>query len=183
MDAPGGRFWHGARTRGELAPRQSFGQHKPKGLAKQIPVCLWFLARNKANGKFRNRRRQSLFIDARKLGFLVDRIHLELSDDEIRRIAGTYHAWRTVGADLRVRPRVGEGSALPREAKGLPYQDIPGFCKSAPTEGIAAHGYVLTPGRYVGAEAIEEDDEPFEEKRRSRGCLSGTSPLKPSRNC
>jgi type I restriction enzyme M protein len=73
-----------------------------------------------------------------------------------------------VGADLRARPRVGEGSALPREAKGLPYQDIPGFCKSAPTEEIAAHGYVLTPGRDVGAEAIEEDDEPFEEKRRSR---------------
>jgi type I restriction enzyme M protein len=110
-----------------------------------IPVCLWFLTRNKANGRFRDRRRQTLFIDARKLGYLIDRIHRDLSDDEIARIARTYHAWR------------GEKDA----AK---YEDVAGFCKSATTQDIAAHGYILTPGRYVGAETAEEDDEPFQEK-------------------
>jgi type I restriction enzyme M protein len=113
----------------------------------QIPVCLWFVTRNKANGKFRDRRKQTLFIDARKTGFLVDRIHRDLSDDEIARIARTYHAWR------------GEKDAGK-------YKDVPGFCKSATTEEITAHGYVLTPGRYVGADQVEEDDEPFEEKMK-----------------
>jgi type I restriction enzyme M protein len=110
----------------------------------QIPVCLWFLARNKKNGKFRDRRRQSLFIDARKFGVLVDRTHRELPAEEIERIASTYHAWR------------GEKDAGK-------YANVPGFCKSATTEEIASHGYVLTPGRYVGAEAAEDDDEPFDE--------------------
>ena len=110
-----------------------------------IPACLWFLARDKRNGKFRDRRRQTVFIDARKMGYLVDRVHRELSDEEIARIAGTYHSWRgEPGMDA--------------------YQDIPGFCKSAATDEIATHGYVLTPGRYVGAEEIEDDGEPFEEK-------------------
>jgi len=111
----------------------------------QIPACLWFLARDKRNRKFRDRRRQMLFIDARKMGYLVDRVHRELSDEEIARIARTYHTWRG---------ETGAGE----------YKDIPGFCKSATTEEIAAHGYVLTPGRYVGAEEIEDDGEPFEEK-------------------
>jgi len=111
----------------------------------QIPACLWFLARDKRNGKFRDRRRQTLFIDARKMGYLVDRVHRELSDEEIARIAGTYHAWR------------GETGA------GV-YQDTPGFCKSTTTEEVTGHGYTLTPGRYVGAEEIEDDGEPFEEK-------------------
>ena len=111
----------------------------------QIPVCLWFLARNKRNSKFRDHRRQTLFIDARKMGVMIDRVHRELTDEEIARIAGTYHAWR------------GDGGA------GV-YQDVPGFCKSATTEEIAAHGYVLTPGRYVGAEEVEDDGEPFAEK-------------------
>jgi type I restriction enzyme M protein len=110
----------------------------------QIPVCLWFLARNKANGKFRDRRGQTLFIDARKLGVLIDRTHRELTDAEIAQIAETYHSWRS------------------KEQEG--YQDIAGFCKSATTEEIAGHGYVLTPGRYVGAAEAEEDDEPFAEK-------------------
>jgi type I restriction enzyme M protein len=114
----------------------------------QIPACLWFLARDKRNSKFRDRRQQTLFIDARKMGYLVDRVHRELSDEEIARIAGTYHAWRG-------------------EAGAGTYQDIPGFCKSAATEEIASHGYVLTPGRYVGAEEIEDDGEPFEEKMAS----------------
>ena len=111
----------------------------------QIPVCLWFLTRNKANGKFRDRRRQTLFIDARKLGTLVDRTHRELSDEEIARIAQTYHAWRG-------------------EKDSGKFKDIPGFCKSTTTEEIASHGHVLTPGRYVGAGAVEDDSEPFEEK-------------------
>ncbi len=111
----------------------------------QIPVCLWFVTRNKANGKFRDRRSQTLFIDTRKMGYLVDRIHRDLSNDEIARVARTYHAWR------------GEKDAGK-------YEDVPGFCKSATTDEIAGHGCVLTPGRYVGAEAAEDDDEPFEDK-------------------
>jgi len=113
----------------------------------QIPVCLWFLARQKKNGRFRDRRGQVLFIDARKLGTLTDRVHRELSDDDIAMIAGTYHAWR------------GDKDA------GT-YADIPAFCKSATLDEIAKHGHVLTPGRYVGTEAAEEDDEPFAEKMK-----------------
>ena len=109
----------------------------------QIPVCLWFLARSRRNGKFRDRRHETLFIDARDMGSLVDRTHRELSEEEIGRIAGTYHAWRE-GRDE--------------------YEDISGFCKSATLEEIRSHDFVLTPGRYVGAKAQEEDGEPFEEK-------------------
>src|SRR2546428_1237020 len=111
----------------------------------QIPACLWFLARDRKDGKFRDRRGHVLFIDARQLGPLVDRTHRELTDEEIARIAGTYHAWR------------GENEAGQ-------YVDVPGFCKSAPLEEIRKHGHVLTPGRYVGAAAREDDGEPFEEK-------------------
>ena len=116
----------------------------------QIPACLWFLARNKnpANGKaggLRDRRGQVLFIDARKLGVLVDRTRRELTDQEIQKIADTYHAWR--GED-------GAGE----------YADVAGFCKSATLEEIFKHGYVLTPGRYVGAAEQEDDGEPFAEK-------------------
>lgn len=113
----------------------------------QIPVCLWFLARNKSNGKFRDRRKQALFIDARKMGYLVDRTHRELSDEEIARIARVYHAWRG-------------------EKNSVKYVDTRGFCKSATTEEIAAHGHILTPGRYVGVEEVEDDGEPFEEKMK-----------------
>ncbi len=112
----------------------------------QIPVCLWFLARNKKHGKFRDRRGETLFIDARKLGALVDRTHRELAEVEIARIAKTYHAWR------------GEKDAGK-------YADIAGFCKSASREEIESHGHVLTPGRYVGAEETEDDDDmPFDER-------------------
>jgi len=110
-----------------------------------ISACLWFLARNKKNGKFRDRVGQTLFIDTRKLGHLVDRTHRELTDKEISRISQAYHAWRG-------------------EKEAGEYQDIPGFCKSAKTEEIAAHSFILTPGRYVGAEEVEDDEEPFEEK-------------------
>jgi len=110
-----------------------------------IPVCLWFVARNKKNGRFRDRRGQSLFIDARKLGGMVDRIHRDLTLDHVATIANTYHAWR------------GENNTGE-------YQDIPGFCKSVILEEVRTQNYVLTPGRYVGAAEIDEDDEPFEQK-------------------
>jgi type I restriction enzyme M protein len=119
----------------------------------QIPVCLWFLTRNKKNGRpstgsghaFRDRRGETLFIDARKLGTMVDRTHREMLDADIGKIAGTYHAWR------------GDKGAGE-------YEDIPGFCKGAALEEVRNHGHVLTPGRYVGAEAVEDDGEPFEER-------------------
>ena len=113
----------------------------------QIPVCLWFLTRRKAgDGQWRDRRGQSLFIDARKLGTLVDRVHRELTDADLQKIVGTYHAWRG-----------GPGA-------GDEFADEAGFCKTATTAEIAEHGYVLTPGRYVGAAEAEDDSEPFEEK-------------------
>jgi type I restriction enzyme M protein len=110
-----------------------------------IPACLWFLTKNKKNGKFSNREGKTLFIDARKLGVLIDRVHRDLTHEEIERIAGTYHAWR------------GEKGAGK-------YADTAGFCKSASLDEIKQHGDVLTPGRYVGADEIEDDGEPFEEK-------------------
>ncbi len=113
----------------------------------QIPACLWFLARDKKNSKLRDRRGQVLFIDARKLGTMTDRTHSEFTDEAIARIARAYHAWR------------GENDAGK-------YADVPGFCKSASLEDVTGHGFVLTPGRYVGAEDIEEDDEPFDAKMK-----------------
>ena len=115
--------------------------------ATQIPVCLWFLARKKNNGRFRDRREETLFIDARKMGTLVDRVHRELSDDDVAKIAGTYHAWR------------GDEDAHK-------YTDVQGFCKAATLEDIRKHGHVLTPGRYVGAEEVDDDGEPFDEKMK-----------------
>ena len=106
----------------------------------------------KGGGGFRDRRGQTLFIDARKLGSLIDRVHRDLTDDDIGKIADTYHAWRT---DER-HSREGGNPAT--------YQDIPGFCKSATLDDIRKHGHILTPGRYVGAAEIEDDGEPFEEK-------------------
>ncbi len=111
-----------------------------------ISVCLWFLARQKRNGRFRDRRNETLFINAGKLGTMVDRTHRELSDGDIQKIAGTYHAWR--------------GDKDCAET----YADVAGFCKSATLEEIRHHGHILTPGRYVGAAEVEDDGEPFEEK-------------------
>ena len=104
----------------------------------QIPVCLWFLSRNK-----KTRQGKTLFIDARKLGTLFDRVHRELTDEDIAKIASAYHQWKSGD----------EG-----------YQDIQGFCKSSTLDEIRGQGYVLTPGRYVGIEEQEDDGEPFEEK-------------------
>jgi type I restriction enzyme M protein len=113
----------------------------------QIPVCLWFLAKSKKNGRFRDRRGETLFIDARKMGTMVDRVHRELTGEDVAKIAGTYHAWRgDKGADK--------------------YADVAGFCKSATLEEIRKHAHVLTPGRYVGAAAVEDDGEPFDEKMK-----------------
>src|SRR5206468_1440634 len=110
-----------------------------------ISVCLWFVSRDKKDHKFRNRRNHVLLIDARKLGTMVDRRHRDLTDADIRKISDTYHAWRG-------------------ELKGTKYQDTPGFCKSVSLEEIRKHGWMLTPGRYVGAEQQEDDTEAFEEK-------------------
>jgi len=114
----------------------------------QIPVCLWFIARNKRNGRFRDRREEVLFIDARRLGTMIDRVHRELTNEDIRKIADSYHAWR---GDRKCK---------------IKYTNIPGFCKAAKLDDIRSHGHVLTPGRYVGAEEMEDDDEPFAEKMK-----------------
>ncbi len=113
----------------------------------QIPACLWFLARDRGNGRFRDRRDEILFVDARALGRMADRTHRELTEDDIARIAAVYHAWR--GED-------GAGD----------YADAPGFCRSAPLEEVRRHGHVLTPGRYVGAPPRQEDEEPFEDRMK-----------------
>jgi len=141
----------------------------------QIPVCLWFLRRDKSGrppsspallpgGEGRkgiDRRKQTLFIDARKMGTLIDRVHRELTEADIAKIVDTYHLWRG-------DPHPASGHPLPLgEGRGegnLRYADVAGFCKSATTAEIAAHGFVLTPGRYVGAAEVEDDGEPFEEK-------------------
>ena len=117
----------------------------------QIPVCLWFLARDKRNGRFRDRRGEVLFIDARKLGEMEDRTHRRLTENDMKYIAGKYHSWR------------GEEDTIERTGE---YLDVPGFCASVELKDIRKHGHVLTPGRYVGAEAAEVDAEPFEEKMR-----------------
>ena len=113
----------------------------------QIPVCLWFLARNKKNGRFRDRRGETLFIDARKMGTLVDRVHRELTDEDLAKIAGAYRSWR------------GDKGAGE-------YAHVSGFCKATTLDDIRKHGHVLTPGRYVGAEEVEDNSEPFEEKMK-----------------
>jgi type I restriction enzyme M protein len=116
----------------------------------QIPVCLWFVTRDKSNGlvrdfKLRDRRRQTLFVDARSLGTMQTRTLKVLTDADIAKVAGAYHAWRETGGR---------------------YSDEPGFAKSVTTDEIATQGYALTPGRYVGAVAADDDEEPFEERMK-----------------
>lgn len=109
-----------------------------------IPVCLWFFAMDKAH-----RSGQVLFIDARGLGYLVDRAERALTREEITRIADTYHAW---------------SGAASANIKGIAYQDVPGFCQSVPVDAIRAAGYPLTPGRYVQAPTTPGDGEPVDAK-------------------
>ncbi|EAC2243909.1 SAM-dependent DNA methyltransferase [Listeria monocytogenes] len=112
-----------------------------------IPVSLWILNRNKKdNPKYRSREHEVLFIDARQLGEMIDRRHRELTEEDISKISETYHEWRNIDGE---------------------YEDIKGFCKSASIEDIREHEYVLTPGRYVGIEDIEDDGIPFDEKMES----------------
>jgi type I restriction enzyme M protein len=116
----------------------------------QIPVCLWFLTKNKREDKvrgYRDRQGETLFIDARQMGTMADRTHKELTNDDLAKIASTYHAWRG-------------------EEKDGDYEDVAGYSKAASLDEIKANDYVLTPGRYVGAADIEDDGIPFEDKMR-----------------
>jgi type I restriction enzyme M protein len=114
------------------------------GTTPHIPTPHVPTPRGDAASPLRDRRGKTLFIDARKLGILVDRVHRDLTDDDIAKIAGMYHAWKS----------------------GSEYSDVPGFCKSTTLDEIRAQGYVLTPGRYVGVAEMDEDNEPFEEKMK-----------------
>jgi len=114
-----------------------------------IPCCLWFLTKNKKPEGLRNRSGEVLFIDARKIGTMVDRVRRDFSDDDVLKISDTYHAWR------------GQPDAVERSGA---YENISGFCFSASLDDIKSHGYVLTPGRFVGAEDELDDGVPFEEK-------------------
>ena len=109
----------------------------------QIPACLWFLARNRTNHKFRNRAGEILFIDARKIGSLISRKNKAFNDKDIKQIADVYHNWRNLDGN---------------------YEDVQGFCKSATLAEVEANNFVLTPGRYVGTEEIEDDGISYEEK-------------------
>ena len=111
----------------------------------QIPACLWILAKDKSANGHRDRRGEILFIDARSLGFMADRVRREFRQEDIERIAGAYHRWR---------------NRSPAEV----YEDIPGFCRSVGLETVGEHGFVLTPGRYVGAAPVDDDGEAFAEK-------------------
>jgi type I restriction enzyme M protein len=120
----------------------------------QIPACLWFLAKDKSGTavpggkKGRDRRGEVLFIDARKLGRMATRVNRVFDDEDVARIAAIVHCWRGDGED----------------GADEPYADVAGFCRAVKLAEIAEHGHVLTPGRYVGAEAADDDDEAFNER-------------------
>jgi type I restriction enzyme M protein len=127
-----------------------------------IPVSLWILNRNKkGNNKYRNRENEILFMDARQLGEMVDRRHRELKDDDVSLIAETYHKWRNAtNGELRIE----NGESKDKNGELKEYEDVKGFCKAATLEEVRGHEYVLTPGRYVGIEDVEDDGVDFEEK-------------------
>jgi type I restriction enzyme M protein len=123
----------------------------------QIPACVWFLTKNKkARGQFRDRAGQVLFIDARQLGYMKDRVLRDFTAADLEKIAGTFRAWRRSSGPNTKLPTTNSFTSA--------YANVAGFCKSATLAEIAAHGHVLTPGRYVGAEDVADDGEPFEEK-------------------
>ncbi len=145
----------------------------------QIPACIWFLSKNKkartsASGRnLRKRTGEILFIDARNLGYMKDRVLRDFTQDDLNKVTETLHSWRTStgsAADTVIMSESEEASppVILNESEEShdrnQYEDIPGFCKSATIEEIAKHDYVLTPGRYVGAAAEEDDGEPFAEK-------------------
>ena len=115
-----------------------------------IPACLWFIARDKQNNKFRDRRGEVLFIDVRKLGVMADRRHRELTTEDIKKISDVYHAWRGERVD----------------GQSIEYRDVAGFCKAVRLEIIRKQGHILTPGRYVGSVEEENNEEEFEEKMK-----------------
>jgi len=133
----------------------------------QIPACIWFLTKNKkartsASGKqLRDRSGEVLFIDARNLGYMKDRVLRDFTQDDLDKVTETFHGWQTSACHSGLDPE-------------SIYEDIAGFCKSVELDGIQKHDYVLTPGRYVGAAAEEDDGEPFAEKMaRLTGQLKG----------
>ncbi|EPR8460884.1 N-6 DNA methylase, partial [Klebsiella pneumoniae] len=128
----------------------------------QIPVCLWFMTKSKAADPakgYRNRQGETLFIDARNLGTMINRTTKELTADDIATIADTYHAWRSTPEELDERVKRGD-------SKLAQYEDQAGFCKVATIAEIKANDYVLTPGRFVGAAEQEDDGVAFETKMR-----------------
>ncbi|HDY7115693.1 TPA: N-6 DNA methylase, partial [Klebsiella pneumoniae] len=128
----------------------------------QIPVCLWFMTKSKAADPakgYRNRQGETLFIDARNLGTMINRTTKELTADDIATIADTYHAWRSTPEELAERVKHGD-------SKLVQYDDRAGFCKVATIAEIKANDYVLTPGRYVGTAEQEDDGVAFEIKMR-----------------
>ena len=139
----------------------------------QIPVCLWFLTKNKkadSQRDYRNREGETLFIDARKIGSMISRTQKELSAEDIAHIANTYHSWRSnacANDELSVMSDelIIQHSELSTQ-NSTSYEDVPGYCKSATIDEIKKHDYVLTPGRYVGAAALEDDGIPFETKMK-----------------
>jgi len=135
----------------------------------QIPACVWILTKDKTarDGK-RNRQGEVLFLDARNVGTMADRTLRVFSDDDLHRLFHTYHHWQTSVSeeDLDNAKKAFERDGTIHDFFEAPYEDEPGFCKSATLDDIAAHGHVLTPGRYVGAAEVEDDGEPFDEKMK-----------------